>query len=80
MIGRQACVYGRIFKTRYMGTNFQVLFSSNETDFFLASGTYFYEVESGYCVVAEGEILRSGAGVPYINIDEGLYKCESWME
>jgi hypothetical protein len=80
MIGRQACVYGTIYKTQNVGNNFQVLFSSDSTDFFLATGTYYYEVTSGDCVVAEGEILRSGAGVPYINIDEALYQCESWMK
>lgn len=80
MIGRQACVYGTIYKTRYVGNNFQVLFSSDSSDFFLATGTYYYEVTSGDCVVAEGEILRSGVGVPYININEALYICESWMK
>ena len=80
MIGRQACVYGTIYKTQNVGNNFQVLFSSDSSDFFLATGTYYYEVTSGDCVAAEGKILRSGAGVPYINIDKALYNCESWMK
>ncbi len=79
MIGRQACVYGTIYKTRDVIGNFQILFSNNQNDFFLATGTYYYEVVAGDCVVAEGEILKSGAGVPYINIDEALYTCEPWM-
>lgn len=80
MIGEPACVYGTIYRTRYVGNNFQVLFSSDPSSFFLATGTYYYEVTSGDCVVAEGQILRSGVGVPYINIDEALYECESWMK
>jgi hypothetical protein len=47
---------------------------------FLAGGTYYYELASGNCVVAEGEILRSGTGIPYLNIDKALYECETWMK
>lgn len=81
MIGKNACVYGSVYKTRHVGeSTFQILFSNNDKSFFLASGAYFYEVGSGDCVVAEGVISRSGANVPYMNIDEALYQCESWME
>lgn len=80
MIGRQTCVYGTVYKTRDVNGNFQVLFSANQNDFFLATGTYYYEVAAGDCVVAEGEILKSGVGVPYINIDKALYICEPWMK
>jgi hypothetical protein len=81
MIGETACVYGSVYKTRTVGeTTFQVLFSDDPSSFFLAAGTYYYEIGSGDCVAAEGEILRSSAGVPYININDALYKCEPWME
>lgn len=81
MIGKKACVYGTIYKTRNVGeSTFQVLFSNSDNSFFLASGVYYYEVGSGDCVVAEGVISRSGANVPYMNIDKALYKCESWMK
>ena len=80
MIGRQTCVYGTVYKTRDVNGNFQILFSANQSDFFLATGIYYYQVVAGDCVVAEGEILRSGVGVPYINIDEALYRCEPWMK
>jgi hypothetical protein len=81
MIGRTACVYGNVYKTRTVGeTTFQVLFTDDPSSFFLAAGSYYYEINSGDCVAAEGEILRSGAGVPYIDINEALYKCEPWME
>jgi hypothetical protein len=81
MIGRVKCIYGTVNKTRFVGeSTFQILFSSNPEHFFLAGGTYNYGVVSGDCVLAEGEILKSSVGVPYINIDEALYKCESWMK
>ena len=81
MIGTVKCVYGHVEKTRFVGeSTFQILFSTRVEDFFLAGGTFNYAVGSGDCVVAEGEVLRSGVGVPYINIDEALYKCESWMK
>jgi hypothetical protein len=81
MIGAVKCVYGNVHKTRFVGeSTFQILFSGDAQDFFLAAGTYNYNVGSDDCVVAEGEILRSGAGVPYINIDDELNQCESWMK
>lgn len=81
MIGNKACVYGTVYKTRNVGeSTFQILFSNADDSFFLATGTYYYEVGSGDCVVAEGVISRSGANVPYMNIDEALYQCESWMK
>ena len=81
MIGNEKCVYGNVYKTRFVGeSTFQILFSSNPQAFFLAGGTYNYNITSGNCVFAEGVVLKSGAGVPYIDIDEGLYQCESWME
>jgi hypothetical protein len=81
MIGKVNCVYGTVHRTRFVGeSTFQILFSSNPQDFFLAGGTYNYNVGSGDCVVAKGEILTSSTGVPYIDIDEGLFQCESWMK
>jgi len=81
MIGMVKCVYGNVYKTRSVGkSTFQILFSNDPQDFFLAGGSSNYTVVSGDCIVAEGEILRSGAGVPYIDVDEGLYPCESWMK
>jgi len=76
MIGQTVCVYGNVYKTRFVGNNtFQILFSENPKDFFLAGGSYNYTVKSGECVRAEGTILRSGSGVPYIDIDNALYYC-----
>jgi hypothetical protein len=81
LIGETACVYGEVDRTRNVGeTTFQVLFTNDPSAFFLAAGSYAYEVDSGDCVAAEGEISRSAAGVPYININEALYQCEPWME
>lgn len=81
MIGTVNCVYGKVYKTRSVGkSTFQILFSEDPRTFFLAGGNVNYPVVVGDCVVAQGEILRSGAGVPYIDIDEGLYPCESWMK
>ena len=81
MIGTVKCVYGNVHETRSVGkSTFQILFSDDPQDFFLAGGAINYTVGSGDCVVAEGKILRSGAGVPYIDIDEALYQCESWMK
>jgi hypothetical protein len=81
MIGKTACIYGEVYRTRNVGeTTFQVLFTDDPSSFFLAAGSYYYEVASGDCVSAEGEILRSAAGVPYIDINDALYKCEPWME
>ena len=81
MIGTVKCVYGNVYKTRLVGkSTFQILFSDDRRDFFLAAGTINYPVVSGDCVVAEGEILRSGVGVPYIDIDKALYPCEEWMK
>jgi hypothetical protein len=81
MIGQKRCVYGNAHKTRFVGeSTYQILFSGDAQDFFLAGGTYNYNVGSGDCVVAEGEILRSATGVPYIDIDEGLYQCKAWMQ
>jgi hypothetical protein len=81
MIGTVKCVYGNVYKTRSVGeSTLQILFSNNRQDFFMAGGTYHYNVGSGDCVVAVGEILSSGAGIPYMDIDNGLYQCESWMK
>jgi hypothetical protein len=81
MIGKYACVYGKVHKTQTVGqSTFQILFSNNPSAFFLAAGTYYYEVTTGDCVLAKGEVLKSGAGVPYIDINEKLYNCESWMK
>lgn len=81
MIGTVKCVYGNVYKTRSVGkSTIQILFSDHPQDFFLAGGSSNYTVVSGDCVVAKGQILRSGAGVPYIDIDEALYPCESWMK
>jgi hypothetical protein len=81
MIGEITCVYGEVYRTRYVGeTTFQVLFSDDPSSFFLAAGSYYYEVALGDCVAAEGEIQRSAVGVPYIDINDALYKCEPWME
>ena len=80
MIGTVKCVYGKVYKTRSVGkSTFQILFSEDKHTFFLAAGSVHYPVVPGDCVVAEGEILKSGAGVPYIDIDEALYPCEPWM-
>lgn len=81
MIGEVKCVYGSVYKTRLVGeSTFQILFSNDVQTFFLAGGTYNYIVNSGDCVLAEGKVLKSSTGVPYIDIDEALYKCESWMK
>lgn len=81
MIGEKICVYGTIYKTRFVGdSTFQILFSKNEKAFFLAAGTYYYDVDPGDCVVAKGKILRSSLGVPYIDIDEDLFQCVDWMK
>jgi hypothetical protein len=81
LIGETACVFGNVYKTRTVGeTTFQVLFSNDPSSFFLAAGSYYYDVTSGACVAAEGEILSSAAGVPYIDINDALYECEPWME
>ena len=81
MIGETACVFGNVGRTRTVGdTTFQVLFTDDPSAFFLATGSYYYEVKSGDCVAAKGEILRSAVGVPYININAALYNCEPWME
>jgi hypothetical protein len=81
MIGKEICVYGNVYKIKSVGASTtQILFSSNQESFFLAGGTYYYDVNLGDCVLAEGEVLRSGSGVPYMDIDEALYMCESWMK
>ena len=81
LIGETACVYGDVDRTRNVGeSTFQVLFTDDPSAFFLAAGSYSYEVDSGDCVAAEGKISRSAAGVPYIDINEALYQCEPWME
>jgi hypothetical protein len=76
MIGKKACVYGDVYKTRNVGgSTFQVLFSDNQDAFFLAAGTFYYEVGKGDCVVAEGIIQKNTYGVPYIDIDDELFIC-----
>ena len=80
MIGTVNCVYGNIYKTRWVGkSTFQILFSNDPQDFFLAGSTI-HNVASGDCVAAKGQILRSSTGVPYIDLDQALYPCESWMK
>jgi hypothetical protein len=81
MTGSMRCVYGNVYKTRWVGkSTFQILFSNDRHDFFLAGSTIDHTVVSGDCVVARGQILRSSAGVPYIDLDQALYPCESWMK
>lgn len=76
MIGKKACVYGDVLRTRNVGgSTFQILFSDNQNSFFLAAGTYYYEVGKGDCVVAEGVVQKNTYGVPYIDIDDELLKC-----
>src|SRR5215212_6204644 len=63
MIGTVKCVYGNVHKTRLVGkSTFQILFSNDSHDFFLAGSTINRTLVSGDCVAAKGEILRSGAG------------------
>ncbi|NOT05773.1 MAG: hypothetical protein HOP27_14355 [Anaerolineales bacterium] len=81
MIGQEVCVYGIVYKSKSVGESTrQILFSDDQKAFFLAGGTYMYFVGSGDCVVAQGQVLSSFIGVPYIDIDEALYKCEPWMK
>lgn len=76
MIGKNQCVYGDVYKTRNVGENtFQILFSDNQDAFFLAAGTFYYEVERSDCVIAEGVIQKNTYGVPYIDIDDELLVC-----
>lgn len=78
MIGKKACVYGDVHRTRNVGgSTFQILFSDNQNSFFLAAGTYYYEVGKGDCVVAEGVVQKNIYGVPYIDIDDELFMCPS---
>ncbi len=80
-IGEYRCVYGVVYKTKFIGkSTFQVLFSDYPNALFLAAGSGYYSVSPGECVAAEGQILRATGGVPYIDIDEALYDCESWMK
>jgi hypothetical protein len=82
MIGKEICVYGHAYDTRFVGDSmtYQVLFDNSNQAFFLAGGAFYYDVERGECVVAEGIVQKSSTGVPYINIDEALYSCDPWME
>lgn len=81
LIGEEVCVYGNVYKTRFVGeSTYQILFSSDEHSFFLAAGRYYYVVDPGDCVAAEGKVLKSSVGVPYIDINDALYLCEPWME
>lgn len=76
MIGKNQCVYGDVYKTRNVGENtFQIIFSDKQDAFFLAAGTYYYEVGRSDCVVAEGVIQKNTYGVPYIDIDDELLVC-----
>ena len=76
MIGKNQCVYGDVYKTRNVGeSTFQILFSENQDSFFLAAGTYYYKVEKGDCVRAEGIMKKNTYGIPYIDIDDKLFNC-----
>lgn len=81
MVGKNMCVYGKVYSTRNVGeSTFQILFTKSIEPFFLAAGTYYYDVKTGDCVFAEGKVLENYTGVPYIDVDEVLYICESWMK
>lgn len=82
MAGQTKCVYGKIYKTKWIGNNFQMLFSSDLTDFFLATGTYYYKDSEviGNCYYVKGKILTATNGAPYINPGDFLYGCTTSMK
>lgn len=76
MIGKYQCVYGDVYKTRHVGeSTFQILFSDKQDAFFIADGTYYYEIGKGDCVFAEGTIQKNTYGAPYLDIDKKLGIC-----
>ena len=78
MVGEDICVYGIVNKVDHI--YYKIRFSADPTAFFLASGTYLYDVNVGDCVFTKGKVLESAEGVPYMNPDQWLYRCESWMK
>jgi len=78
MIGREICVTGIVVRNSPVaGTTTQIRFTDDENKFFLASGTFYYpDVGKGDCVMAHGIVLKNTYGIPYIDIDDGLQKCE----
>jgi hypothetical protein len=79
-VGTEKCVYGDIQRTRRVVNNFQVKFARGDEDFFFALGGYYYHVSVGDCVFAIGKVEKSSDDVPFINISDALYDCQSWMK
>ncbi len=82
MKGQQVCVYGIVARTEGCDVfvpntigGCRIRFDDRRA-FFFASGSYaFPGVSTGDCVFAEGMILLSSEGIPYIDIYDTLYNC-----
>ncbi|MCP4140533.1 MAG: hypothetical protein GY755_09630 [Chloroflexi bacterium] len=76
MEGEKHCVYGDVYKTYNTNEAWRIDFGSEKNSFFMYDTKYYYNVEIGDCVAAEGTI-KSISGVPYLNIeDQKLYFCQ----
>jgi len=74
--GEKHCVYGDVYKTYNTNEAWRIDFSSEKNSFFMYDTKYYYNVEIGDCVMAEGTI-KSISGIPYLNIEnQKLYFCE----
>ncbi len=77
MEGEKLCVYGDIYKTYDTNEAWRIDFSAEKNSFFMYDTRYYYNVNEGECVMAEGTIKLISGNVPYLNIeDQKLYHCE----
>lgn len=80
MAGQELCVYGTVLRVQeYYGAT-QLRFGGMDEFFFSSGSIYYPDIGAGDCVYAIGPVLLSAERVPYINIEEALYLCESWMD
>ncbi len=77
MEGEKLCVYGDVHKTYNTNEAWRIDFGSEKNSFFMYDTKYYYNVNIGDCVKAEGTIKLISGNVPYLNIEnQKLYFCE----
>lgn len=76
MVGEKKCITGKVYDSSFISSSTYRIYFSKNSSFYLESDPYYYDVPDGECVIAEGKIILSTAGVPYMNINDSLYTCD----
>ena len=81
MKGQDVCIYGNVHSVYSTNeTSTRIRFTAEPNNFFLFSSLYtFDDLDSGSCVAAEG-VVELYKNIPFIDVGDDLYYCETWMK